>query len=67
VSDLPDDYYDTYVWQIVRILREGADEATLAQHLCDVEQINFGRNTPVEALRLAAASLVALGIEKVSS
>jgi hypothetical protein len=62
VSGLPEDEYDSYVWAIVRLLREGAGAATLTQHLREVEHLYFGRDTSAEKLLPVAASLLALGI-----
>lgn len=62
VDDLPDDYYDAYVWPIVRLLHEGIDELTLARHLYEVERSYFGRDTVEEKLLPAATALVALWI-----
>jgi hypothetical protein len=62
VSGLPEDEYDSYVWPIVRLLHEGADEAALTQHLHEVEQFYFARDTAEEKLLPAAEALLALGI-----
>jgi hypothetical protein len=64
VDGLPEDEYDSYVWPIVGLLRDGADEETLAQHLREVEQFYFSRDTAVKKLLPVAASLTALGLEK---
>jgi hypothetical protein len=63
VDGLPDDEYDPYVWPIVRLLKEGADETALAEHLHEVELFYFGRETAVARLLPAARALIALGIE----
>lgn len=47
-------------WPIVRLLRQGADEIALAQHLREVELMYFNRETSVEALRSIDRALVAL-------
>ena len=62
VSGLPEDEYDSYVWPIVGLLREGASVAALAQHLREVEQFYFGFDTPADKLAPIARSLAALGI-----
>lgn len=60
---LPEDDYDSYVWPIVGLLKEGADEIALAQHLHEVELSYFSRDTPVANLRPIARALIALGLE----
>ena len=60
---LPEDEYDSYVWPIVRLLKEGADETALAQHLHEVELFYFSRDTPVANLLPIARALIALGLE----
>ena len=60
---LPEDEYDSYIWPIVRLLREGADETALAEHLREVELFYFSRDTPVANLLPIARALIALGLE----
>lgn len=60
---LPDDEYDSYAWQVVRLLREAADETTLAQRLHEVELFYFERDTETVLLLPVARALIALGIE----
>lgn len=64
VDGLPEDEYDSYVWPIVGLLRDGADAETLAQHLRETEQFYFSRDTAAKKLLPVASLLVALGIEK---
>jgi hypothetical protein len=67
VNGLPEDEYDSYVWPLVRLLRDGGDAATLTRHLHEVEQFYFSRDTSEEKLLPVAASLLALGIGKESA
>ena len=64
VSGLPDDEYDAYVWPIVRLLLEGADESGLARHLHETEHRYFGRDTSETKLKPVTKALLLLGIEK---
>ena len=64
VHGLPEDEYDSYVWPIVRLLREGADEAALTKHLHEVELLYFNRDTSEAKLKPVAQRLRGLGVEK---
>lgn len=64
VYGLPEDEYDSYVWPIVRLLQQGADEAVLIKHLHEVELLYFNRDTSEAKLKPVAQLLRRLGIEK---
>lgn len=59
---LPEDEYDSYAWQIVRLLKEGANEIALTRQLHDIELFYFDRDTAEPRLRPVARALMALGI-----
>ncbi|HVK79367.1 MAG TPA: hypothetical protein VM915_02035 [Verrucomicrobiae bacterium] len=63
VGGLPADEYDSYVWPIVRLLRENPDDATLAAHLITLERDYFARNIEAPQLAPVIKALRALGIE----
>lgn len=63
VGGLPADEYDSYVWPIVRLLREGANDARLAAHLIALERDYFARNIDAPQLAPVIKALRALGIE----
>lgn len=62
VDGLPEDEYDSYVWPIVGLLREGADALRLEEHLIEVEQFYFGFEPHQAKLAPVAQSLLSLGI-----
>lgn len=60
---LPEDEYDSYAWQVVRLLHEGADDTTLAANLIALERDYFARNIDAPQLAPVIKALRALGIE----
>ena len=59
-SGLPADEYDSYVWPILRLLREGADAESLTDHLIGVEKHWFSRSSEGAQLAPVVAALLAL-------
>jgi hypothetical protein len=60
IEGLPEDEYDSYVWPVVGLLREGIDEEGLAWHLREVEVFYFSRAADGAHLRRVASALIAL-------
>ena len=61
-DDLPEDEYDSYVWQIVGLLREGATRDEVAGHLAAIERTWFDRHVDSVGLLSVADAFIALGI-----
>lgn len=64
VEGLPEDEYDSDIWPIVRLLKEGVGEPALAQHLHQVEQVYFGWDTSEARLKPVTCALLALGVKR---
>lgn len=64
VAGLPEDEYDTYVWPIVRLLREGASDEALAEHFRDVELKYFSRDVDTAQLKPVIEALRAVSVSK---
>lgn len=58
----PSDEYDAYADAILRLLREGADEAAVARHLLNIATDRMGLTDTEADARTAARSLLSLGI-----
>lgn len=59
----PADEYDSYVWPIVRLLREAASDEELIAHLTEVERHYFGQDIALDHAHAVIKALRALAIE----
>lgn len=59
---VPEDEYESYVWPVYKLLIDGADRESVAEHLRLVACENVGLSVPEKRLSLVVDKLMALNL-----